>query len=120
MSALCPFKHLLSSPKSPPPNVILVPFFTYRHPRALFIHRHPRALFIHRHPRALRGDPVNESRSIPKFLEISEIKDFEDDDAGEYYACFAVVLDAQLAQPVGCATENDDSRKVAKDNAKIT
>ena len=68
----------------------------------------------------MRGDPAHEARSIPKFPEISEIKDFEDDDAGEYYACFAVVLDSQLAQPVGCATENDDSRKVAKDNAKIT
>ena len=73
MSALCPFKHLLSSPKSPPPNVILVPFFTYRHPRTLFIHRHPRAL---------RGDPAHEARSIPKFPEISEIKDFEDDGTG--------------------------------------
>ncbi len=27
----------------------------------------------------LRGDPARETRSILKFLEISEIKDFEDD-----------------------------------------
>ena len=40
------------------------------------------SLFTYRHPRALRGDPAHEARSIPKFPEISEIKDFEDDGAG--------------------------------------
>ena len=32
-----------------------------------------------RHPRALRGDPTRETGLILKFLEISEIRDFEDD-----------------------------------------
>ena len=38
-----------------------------------------RKLIKTRHPRALRGDPTRETGLILKFLEISEIRDFEDD-----------------------------------------
>ena len=37
------------------------------------------------HPRVLRGDPANETGTFLKFLEISEIKDFEDDGVWENY-----------------------------------
>ena len=40
------------------------------------------SLFIYCHSRALRGNPAREMNIILKFLEISEIKDFEDDGVG--------------------------------------
>ena len=55
--------------------VITAPFFIQRHPRTLFLSSFSR----------LRGNPAQETGTFLKFLEISEIKDFEDDVGGGYF-----------------------------------
>ncbi len=55
--------------------VITAPFFIQRHPRTLFLSSFSR----------LRGNPAQETGTFLKFLEISEIKDFEDDGVWENY-----------------------------------